>query len=161
MNHEYSKNPSFEISNFKPVSRYKAHQISEERIQLYKEKHLTKPDESWHIEIKRGVELLNRNLFDTECNVSEIKEMNRTPQKNYSSRFRRCVGMTPREYITQHRIAAAKWLLKDNRLVSLNIGDIGYRVGFERLHSFSMTFKNRTGYWPREWRKRHRLRSEI
>jgi transcriptional regulator GlxA family with amidase domain len=165
--------PAFQISNFmnhdehpipspesrkeaRPVPIYRAYEISEARIKKYKHQQLTKPKSQWHDEIKRGIVLINENIFEPNCSVSDIKGMNKTPQKNYSSRFRRCVGLTPREYISTHRITAAIWLLRDSQLDELKIGDIGFCVGFERPHSFSMTFKNRIGQWPGEWRKSHR-----
>ncbi|HMB97437.1 MAG TPA: helix-turn-helix domain-containing protein [Balneolaceae bacterium] len=86
--------------------------------------------------------------------------MNKTPQKNYSGRFKRQVGLSPREYITHHRIGAAKLLLMDKRLKILSLGDIGYAVGYERLHSFSMTFKNKTAKWPGEWREGYLMDGE-
>ncbi len=117
--------------------------------------HLSQPTDGWHIEINRALSLLNKKLFLPECNVTVIKELNKTPQKNFSSRFRRLVGKTPGEYITHHRIALARQLLMDKRLIHFPISDIGYTVGYERPHSFTMTFKNRTGESPGVWRKRH------
>ncbi|TVR13704.1 MAG: AraC family transcriptional regulator [Balneolaceae bacterium] len=137
------------------VSFQKTRIVSSHLLDEYKQKSLSQPKIYWHDEVSRGLYLLNKNLFQPEFNVSVMKDLNHTPQKNYSSRFRRFVGMSPGEYITHHRIAAAKWLLMDERLNHLPISDVGYAVGYERPHSFTMTFKNRTGVTPREWRKKH------
>jgi len=161
MNHDENSIPTPEsTANARPVPIYKAYEISAACIKKYKDQHLTKPKKNWHDEIKRGVELINENLFEPNCSVSDIKGMNKTPQKNYSSRFRRCVGLTPRDYISKHRITAAMWLLRDRQLDELKIGDIGFCVGFERPHSFSMAFKNRIGQWPGEWRKSQRSKKQ-
>jgi len=48
----------------------------------------------------------------------------------------------------------------DKRLKILSLGDIGYAVGYERLHSFSMTFKNKTAKWPGEWREGYLMDGE-
>lgn len=122
---------------------------------------MSQPKKSWHIEINRGLGFLNKYLFQPEYNVTVIKEMNKTPQKNFSSRFRRFVGMTPSEYRTGHRISAAKRLLIDERLINFPISDIGYVVGYERPHSFTMAFKNRTGVSPGEWREKHNSNGKI
>lgn len=65
------------------------------RIFLYMEQHcknyrkqLPLPSHTWPDDICGGYLLMNKHLFNVESTIAFIKIQNRTPQKNFSGRFR-------------------------------------------------------------------------
>lgn len=136
------------------MDKIKVYQYARRRLATYK-KYLTKPESIWPNDIQRGLIHLNKDLFEIGCTVMTIKEKNGTPHKNYSSRFRRYVRMTPRDYITFHRTAAAKFLMRDKNLKNISVNDIGWLVGYEKPQTFSMLYKKKMGLPPRKWREQY------
>lgn len=69
----------------------------------------------------------------------------------FSLRFKEVFGISPMEYLIQHRMDHAAHLL-GNR--NLNIGEIAATVGYGDLFHFSKMFKKHFGVSPREMRQR-------
>jgi len=122
-------------------------------LQGYHEQ-FTEPENNWPKDVCRGLVYLNKDLFKTGSSIKGMKEKNGTPQNNFSMRFKRYVGRTPRDYKTYHRINASLFLLSDEKLIELSIGNIGWLVGYENPQTFSMVFKSKTQLSPGKWRKR-------
>jgi AraC-like DNA-binding protein len=68
------------------------------------------------------------------------------------SRRLRLEGVTYRHMLNETQKSLALQHLQD---VALPISEIGFRLGFEDLSSFSRSFRRWTGVSPREWRRRH------
>ena len=70
--------------------------------------------------------------------------------------FRRCfkedLGCTPHEYLTNLRIEKAKKLLTQRSFTGVE--NVSYLCGFSDSFYFSKSFKQHTGYSPREYKKR-------
>ena len=70
--------------------------------------------------------------------------------------FRRCfkedLGCTPHEYLTNLRIEKAKKLLTQRGFTGVE--NVSYLCGFSDSFYFSKSFKQHTGYSPREYKKR-------
>ncbi len=58
-------------------------------------------------------------------------------------------GMSPREYLTEERLRAAKALLREG---GLTVGEVAHRVGYEDVLQFSRIFKKHTDRSPSEYR---------
>ncbi|GMA62794.1 bifunctional transcriptional activator/DNA repair enzyme AdaA [Alicyclobacillus fastidiosus] len=65
--------------------------------------------------------------------------------------FKRVVGVTPREYLLQKRIAQAKRLLDEREF---SVTDIAASVGFVNAAHFSTVFRKQIGLSPSEYRNR-------
>ena len=63
--------------------------------------------------------------------------------------FRRHAGVTPREFVIESRITAARGLLQ---LSSLGISQIASQLGYVDVYAFSKQFKARTGQPPSSFR---------
>jgi transcriptional regulator GlxA family with amidase domain len=72
-------------------------------------------------------------------------------------RFRREVGMTPREYLVRVRLERATGLLSQS---SHTISEIASEVGFTSAGSFSKAFKRLMACAPTTYRARRLARSE-
>jgi AraC-like DNA-binding protein len=70
---------------------------------------------------------------------------------HFCAEFKRHLGMAPIEYLINHRMRRAAFLLQDQELT---ISAIGNQVGYEDLFHFSKLFKKHFGVSPREFRKR-------
>lgn len=64
----------------------------------------------------------------------------------------RILNTTPRDYISDRRIAEAKRLLRFTRQ---NASDISHRCGFGDISYFSRSFKKKTGLSPLSYRKKY------
>lgn len=79
-------------------------------------------------------------------------------RRTLERRFRAYEGISPLEYLQQHRIAVAKRMLQ---LSDFHLSQIAILVGYSSLPTFARLFKRETGLAPREWRHRAQVRSEA
>lgn len=96
--------------------------------------------------------IMYEHLLHPGCSVSSMREYCRIPQKNFSGRFKRCTGFVPANWLSYHRIEAAKFLLADERLKDVEVCEIGFAVGYKRASTFTTMFRNKAGKPPGEWR---------
>ena len=71
----------------------------------------------------------------------------------FSHTFKKQVGKSFREYLTDIRLERAKRLLE---LSALNVTEIAYSVGFQDSNYFSAVFKKNVGLSPLTYRKSHK-----
>ncbi len=81
--------------------------------------------------------------------VAKIAAAARVTPNHFSMLFRKHTGGTFQEFLTDRRITQAKLLLRD---LSLNVADVGQRVGFPDAGYFARRFRERTGMTPSQWR---------
>lgn len=91
---------------------------------------------------------LLRNGRSSEENVAKALNMSCS---SLSRRLRQ-EGVTYRQMLNETQRSLALQYLRD---AALPISEIGFRLGFEDLSSFSRSFRRWTGVSPREWRRRH------
>ncbi len=75
-----------------------------------------------------------------ECCLSEY-HLHRT--------FRQVFGISPHQYLISCRIETAKILLQKE---NLRVLDVAHQTGFSDIHTFSKTFRKKTGVAPGKWR---------
>jgi len=118
-------------------------------LRAYKEK-LPVPEFRCKKQVDCAVAVLHEHLFVEVLTLNWLKETCNINRKNFSARFKACLGRYPKDYITHHRIEASKWLLSRTRA---RISQIALEVGFSSLSAYANTFKNKTGMRPSEWRQ--------
>lgn len=69
----------------------------------------------------------------------------------YNRAFKRCIGMTPAEYLNAVRIGHAKEMLLASEL---SVEEIGWRVGFGGSKNFIRQFRQSVGETPGAYRRR-------
>jgi AraC-like DNA-binding protein len=121
---------------------------------------LAGPNPAWPSDIQEGYTHINLSLFNPEYSIRQMKEQCCIDSRNFSSRFHNHVGLSPRGYITRHRVNLAKVLLREKQLSKLPVTSLGYLVGFENPSTFSMTFRNHVGLSPKQWRKKVHKKSD-
>jgi len=82
-----------------------------------------------------SLDLLSDNLFLSKFHLQRL--------------FKRYYGQTPRQYLIERRLAAAKTLLANGTTVT----DTCFAVGFECPSSFCTLFRQRNGQTPGEFKK--------
>jgi AraC-like DNA-binding protein len=71
---------------------------------------------------------------------------------HFAREFKRSLGLTPKQYLTQCRIEEARRLLQTT---GLKIQEVAQRVGFTSASHFAEVFRKQTGLRPREYRLRY------
>jgi AraC family transcriptional regulator len=90
--------------------------------------------------------------LDNPIVASELAALVSISTWHFVRRFQSSVGVSPHEYITQHRILRSQELLREGEL---SIMQIALEVGMTHSH-FSRMFLERTEMSPREYRARER-----
>lgn len=97
---------------------------------------------------------LNEN-YEKELKLDQLAEIHSISKYHLLRLFKKYYGLTPRQYLTDKRIAMAKNHLTDG----MSVTETCFTVGFESLGSFSTLFKTKTGKTPTHFRKEQFSRS--
>jgi len=89
--------------------------------------------------------------YTEEIDVDDIAAHVNLHPKYAISLFRRRLGVTTIEYLTQHRVAHAQRLLTTT---SMSIVDVGFISGFGSVSRFYEVFKRATGQSPGDFRRK-------
>lgn len=88
--------------------------------------------------------------YEEELCLESMAEITETSSKYFSNFFKKAVGVNFVEYLNKVRMQHAKELL---RMTKFTVSDVGTKVGFSNLSTFTSTFKKYTGGTPSEYRK--------
>ena len=94
-------------------------------------------------------EFINDNL-EQDLTLTEIAQVADLSHFHFARAFRKCVGITPQQYITNRRIEKAKELLAKS---DLPIVEIGFQTGFKNQSHFTTLFRKITSLTPKLWRE--------
>jgi AraC family transcriptional activator FtrA len=92
-----------------------------------------------------------QNRIQQPMSISEMAGWAAMSERTFMRRFHAATGMTPGEWITQHRIGLAKDLLERS---SLGIDQVAARSGLGTAMTLRHHFRRRIGLSPIEYRKR-------
>ena len=84
------------------------------------------------------MEPISISLLAYDLNMSEA---------NFSNSFKKVMGITPKEYITNLKLTKAKGMLKDQ-----NVTEVAYDLGYDNISHFIALFKNRYGITPKQFK---------
>ncbi|WP_439484164.1 helix-turn-helix domain-containing protein [Cyclobacterium plantarum] len=88
--------------------------------------------------------------FEKELNLNLLSRVRCTSKFHLLRLYKLYYGQTPKQYLIEKRLEAAKQLLSRG----LSITDTCYDIGFESPCSFSTLFKARFGLSPKEYQKK-------
>jgi AraC-like DNA-binding protein len=87
--------------------------------------------------------------FQETIDLDRLARISGTSKYHLLRLFKHYFGITPRQYLINKRIEAAKNLLRKGT----SVADTCYAIGFESVHSFSRLFKAKTGMPPSAYKR--------
>ncbi|MBR5157607.1 MAG: helix-turn-helix transcriptional regulator [Clostridia bacterium] len=90
--------------------------------------------------------------YNRDISLTDISEYFCISAGHISRIFKRDIGIGFKEHLDNIRIEEAKKLLSTT---SITINRIAEKIGYNHARSFIRTFKNRTGYSPKEYREKN------
>jgi len=107
-------------------------------------------DRGFPREIRQVLTCIHENLFSPGLNVQQLKRHCQIRDNNVSSRFRRTVGQTIRDYIESLRMEAAGLLLRERQA---GILDVAQSIGYDNPQTFYRAFGKRFHCTPSAYRR--------
>lgn len=100
--------------------------------------------------MKRVLDYIDGNLFEP-LTLNQLSAEACLSPFHFSRLFKEATGLSPRRYVTDRRVEAAKTALASGQLP---LGDIAMDKGFGSLDNFIRVFRKSTGETPARYRKR-------
>jgi AraC family transcriptional regulator len=99
--------------------------------------------------LRRVNEFITAHLED-DLSLSEIAAVAGLSPFHFARAFRRTVGLTPQQFVTQKRLERAKELLKNR---DLPLVEVSLQAGFKNQSHFTTLFRKFTALTPKAWRE--------
>jgi AraC family transcriptional regulator len=99
--------------------------------------------------LRRVTDFINDHL-EQDLTLSEIAQVANLSHFHFARAFRKTMGITPQQYITNRRIEKAKELLAKS---NLPIVEVGFQTGFKNQSHFTTLFRKFTSLTPKIWRE--------
>ena len=99
--------------------------------------------------LRRVTDFINDNL-EQDLTLTEIAQIAGLSHFHFARAFRKTMGITPQQYITNRRIEKAKELLAES---NLPIVEVGFQTGFKNQSHFTTLFRKFTSLTPKIWRE--------
>lgn len=96
------------------------------------------------------------NHFHEDISVARLAEITHLSQSYFMNCFKKAVGLSSIEYLSQLRINAACEALSSGEK---RISEIAFDCGYGNLSNFNRQFRKNTGFSPREYRIHNRSES--
>ena len=88
--------------------------------------------------------------YSEQITLDQLADMACLNPSYFSTKFKKIMGMSPKEYILNTRMRAAKILLQDT---NQTVQQVAANTGFQYDAYFSNYFRRKMGLTPGEWRK--------
>lgn len=117
----------------------------------------------YHPGIRQDLRFIDHNFSDPTLSLTQVSQAAGLSANYFSTLFRKEVGCTFGEYLTEKRISRARELL---RPTALRTSQVALTVGYQDAHYFSNLFRRTQGCTPRQYRNRaaqdrHLTRSDV
>jgi AraC family transcriptional regulator len=99
---------------------------------------------------KRAVVSYIEEHFGEQVCLVKLAQLARLSTHHFCRAFKRSFGVPPHQFQVRRRMEQAKLLLADP---STSITEVGLAVGYSQTSSFSVAFRNFTGWTPSEYRR--------
>ena len=122
-------------------------------IQFYSTKNLPSKITSEDAKIKRAKDYIHAHITQ-KLSLWAIANTVDMSKYHFCRVFKQTTGLTPWQYVIQHKIELAKQLLKNSQLSSqLSIRQVSDRLGYSNPAQFTNFFRQHTGVTPSTYRK--------
>jgi AraC-like DNA-binding protein len=99
----------------------------------------------------RAMNAIHKRGLEAECTVEDIAEEIGCSREHLTRVFSSATGVTPADYLLQHRLSEAARQL---RVSAEKLDAIARRCGFSGANYFCRAFRKHTGVTPNEYRQR-------
>lgn len=93
----------------------------------------------------RSMKYIQENIMKP-LNIGQLAYDLNMSETNFYNSFKKVVGTTPKEYITNLKMIKARELLKDR-----NVTEVAFDLGYENISHFIALFKNKYGITPKQY----------
>lgn len=104
-----------------------------------------------YMRLKPAIAYMEANLAE-KVYMEEVGKNVGMSVHSFSTLFKKVFGIPPVQYLTQLRIHRAKQLLVHDEL---SVSEIAEQCGFCNINYFDKVFKEKSGFTPMDFRKRH------
>ena len=111
------------------------------------------PENSSLIYVQKSIEYINSN-YSYPITIEDIASYVGISRSHLFRSFESNLGLSPKEYLTNHRLKQACYLLANS---NLSITAIANSVGFDNSLYFSKTFHKNIGMSPKEYRSNNKF----
>jgi AraC-like DNA-binding protein len=108
--------------------------------------------------IEEAMKIIQHHL-STPYSIGELAAKARMNPASFSRAFRKKAGMSPKEFLNEERMKAAKALMLQNKGITTK--DVAIQVGLQDEFYFSRLFKQKTGVAPSVYTKRFKERIAV
>lgn len=97
--------------------------------------------------IHKAIKYMQDNS-DSPVSIKQLASDLNMSEASFCQNFKKIVGFTPLEYLTNLKLLKAKELIKNH-----SISDTAYDLGYENISHFIALFKNKYGITPKQYKK--------
>jgi AraC-like DNA-binding protein len=95
--------------------------------------------------ISKAIQYIQDNIREP-ISISQLAYELNMSEGNFCQSFKKIMGITPKEYITNLKLVKAKDMLKNQ-----NVTEVAYDLGYENISHFIALFKNKYGVTPKQF----------
>ena len=95
--------------------------------------------------IHKAISYIQSNIM-RQISISQLAYYLNMSETNFCNSFKKIMGITPKEYITNQKMVMAKDMLKNQ-----NVTEVAYDLGYENISHFIALFKNKYGITPKQY----------
>ena len=88
-----------------------------------------------------------RENFKQPISISQLAYDLNMSETNFCNSFKKIMGITPKEYITNLKLTQAREMLKKQ-----NVTEVAFDLGYENISHFIELFKNKYGLTPKQYK---------
>lgn len=96
--------------------------------------------------IHKSLKYIQDNILEP-ISISQLAYDLNMSEANFCNSFKKIIGVTPKEYITNLKLTKAKEMLKNQ-----NVTEVAYDLGYENISHFIALFKNKYGITPKQYK---------
>ncbi|MCF1502323.1 response regulator [Afifella sp. H1R] len=100
--------------------------------------------------VKRAIAFISENYADENMSLSAVANVAHLSPSHLAHRFRECVGISYKQFLTEKRIEAAKDLLLTTDTTNEAVAE---QVGYANVTNFYRLFQRETGMTPAQFRR--------
>lgn len=96
--------------------------------------------------IHKAMQYIQENIRQP-ISISQLAYDLNMSETNFCNSFKKIMGITPKEYITNLKLTLAKDMLKNQ-----NVTEVAYDLGYDNISHFIALFKNKYGITPKQFK---------